>query len=431
MSADKTIAKYLNSPESEIYHKSRVLYGIYQAKRSIIKEDKCYLVEGYTDVTSFHQSGIENVVASSGTSLTIEQIRLIRRFTNNVTIIYDGDQAGIKASLRGIDMVLEEGINVKVVPLPDGEDPDTFARSMGAFQLETYIKENETDFIKFKTQLLLSGAKNDPLSRAGLITDIVSSISKISNDILRTEYLKECSKLLDVSEELLYNEIRKLKIKAGNDLLRVQERELVKEQYEKKEIPIQSPLIANPCEIEEREVLRLLLKYGPQPLYELEEPDLEGSKAVRVDEFILSELNADNMESSDPCIKQIIDEYNERLDEENFDSARYFINHPNPGISHLATDLLAEKNKLSSFWKKRGNFIEEEHEILDQLVPRILQEYKLRFITNMISRTKEDIQKAAMVENYELIAELQTKYQKLKSVEAVLCDKLNKRIIRF
>jgi DNA primase len=213
LAQDKTIAKYLNSPESDIYHKSRVLYGIFQAKRSIIQQDKCYLVEGYTDVTSLNQSGIENVVASSGTSLTIDQIRLIRRFTNNVTIIYDGDQAGIKASMRGIDMVLEEGINVKVLPLPEGEDPDSFSRSMGATQLAQYIKDKETDFIKFKTKLLLVGVEKDPISRAKLITDIVSSISVIPHEIVRSEYLKECSRLLDVREEILYNEIRKLKTK--------------------------------------------------------------------------------------------------------------------------------------------------------------------------------------------------------------------------
>lgn len=429
LTSDKTIAKYLNSPESEIYHKSRVLYGIFQAKRSIIKEDKCYLVEGYTDVTSLHQSGIENVVASSGTSLTIEQIRLIRRFTNNVTIIYDGDSAGIKASMRGIDMVLEEGINVKVLPLPEGEDPDSFSRSMGASQLAAYISQCETDFIKFKTQLLLSGAENDPLSRASLITDIVGSISKVSNDILRTEYLKECSKLLDVKEEVLYYEIRKLKIKSGNDLLRVQERELAKETVEKKAAaPIPVPG-NNPCHVEEREVLKLLLKYGNQPLFEVKPEETGETQIISIAQYILSELVNDGMESSDPVIKQIFEEYRECLDEENFDGMRYFINHRDIQISRLISDILSEKNKLSSFWKKRGNFIEEEHEILYQLVPRVLQEYKLRFISNLIAQTTDQIQKAAADSDFELISELQMRYQKMKQVESALCDKLNNRVI--
>lgn len=429
LTSDKTIAKYLNSPESEIYHKSRVLYGIFQAKRSIIKEDKCYLVEGYTDVTSLHQSGIENVVASSGTSLTIEQIRLIRRFTNNVTIIYDGDSAGIKASMRGIDMVLEEGINVKVLPLPDGEDPDSFSRSMGASQLAAYITQYETDFIKFKTQLLLSGTENDPLSRASLITDIVGSISKVSNDILRTEYLRECSKLLDVKEEVLYYEIRKLKIKSGDDLLRGKERELAKEAVEKKAtapIPVRGN---NPCHVEEREVLKLLLKYGNQPLFEVEPEKTGETQIISIAQYILSELVNDGMESSDPVIKQIFEEYRERLDEENFDGMRYFIHHHDIQVSRLISDVLSEKNKLSSFWKKRGNFIEEEHEILYQLVPRILQEYKLRFISNLIAQTTDQIQKAAAEGDFELISQLQMRYQKMKQVESALCDKLNNRVI--
>jgi len=431
LSSDKTIAKYLNSPESEIYHKSRVLYGIYQAKHSIIKEDKCYLVEGYTDVTSLHQSGVENVVASSGTSLTTEQIRLIRRFTNNITIIYDGDQAGIKASMRGIDMVLEEGINVKVLPLPEGEDPDTFSRSISASQLAAYIKENETDFIKFKTQLLLSGAESDPMSRATLISDIVGSIAKISNDILRTEYLKECSKILDVREELLYSEIRKLKIKSGNDLLRVQERELAKESFEKKEAePIQIPA-NNPCENEEYEVLKLLLKYGNQPLFEVTSEETGENEIVLVANYIISELEIDQMESSNPLIKKVFDEYKDHLEEEDFDGMKYFIQHPDIQVSRLISDLLSEKNKLSSFWKKRGNYIEEEQEILGQLVPRTLQEYKLRYISNLIAQTTAEIQKAAECENDELVSELQKRFQKMKTVEGALCTKLNQRIIGY
>ena len=430
LSQEKSIAKYLNSPESEIYHKSKVLYGIFQAKRSIIQEDKCYLVEGYTDVTSLHQAGIENVVASSGTSLTIDQIRLIRRFTNNVTIIYDGDKAGIKASLRGIDMVLEEGINVKVLPLPDGEDPDTFSRSMGSSQLSAYIKENETDFIKFKTNLLLAGTENDPLSRAGLITDIVSSISKIPADIVRSEYLKECSKLLNVREELLYYEIRKLKTKAGNDLIKNQERDLIREVTQKKEsLPL--PLVKNKCENEEMELLKMLIKYGSHKLFEIE-PEGEGEKeSVYVAEYILSELEADQMHSTAPIIKQVFDEYHEHLEDENFDGLKYFVNHPDYQISRFISDILSEKNKLSAFWKKRGNFIEEEHEILYQLVPRVLQEYKLRYISNMIAQTQEEIGHAAVIENYELIGDLQRRYQKLKTLERLLCDKLGNRTVNF
>jgi len=207
---DPKAAKYLNSPESEIYHKSKVLYGIFHAKREISRIDKCFLVEGYTDVLSLHQSGIENVVASSGTALTADQIRLIRRFTLNVTILYDGDEAGIKASLRGIDLVLEEGMNVKVLLLPQGEDPDSFARKHSATELLKYISENETDFIQFKTKLLLKTTENDPVARATLIKDVIRSVAVIPESITRAVYIRECSRLLNVEEAVLYNEVRRI-----------------------------------------------------------------------------------------------------------------------------------------------------------------------------------------------------------------------------
>jgi len=429
LTQDKTIAKYLNSPESDIYHKSRVLYGIFQAKRSIIKEDKCYLVEGYTDVTSLHQSGIENVVASSGTSLTIDQIRLIRRFTNNVTIIYDGDQAGIKASMRGIDMVLEEGINVKVLPLPEGEDPDSFSRSMSATQLGEYIRANETDFIKFKTKLLLAGVENDPISRAKLITDIVSSIAVIPAEIVRSEYLKECSRLLDVRETVLYNEIRKLKVKSEDELIKHQERELIREAN------VKAPVLAvplpeiNPCENEERELLKLLLKYGSHQIFEVENPETNLTEPVYVAGFVLSELEADQMVSVNPVIKAVFDEYQEYVEVKNFDAIKHFVNHPDLAVSQLVSDILSEKNKLSDFWRKRGSYIEEEHEILYQLVPKVLQEYKLRYITFLISQAEQGIRKAYENHDDESIQDFQRRYQKLKTVEGLLCGHLGRRTI--
>lgn len=429
LSQDKTIPKYLNSTESDIYHKSRVLYGISQAKRSIIQQDKCYLVEGYTDVTSLHQSGIENVVASSGTSLTIDQIRLIRRFTNNVTIIYDGDQAGIKASVRGIDMVLEEGINVKVLPLPEGEDPDSFSRSMSASQLMGYIKENETDFIKFKTKLLLVGVEKDPLSRAKLITDIVGSISVIPDEIIRSEYLKECSRLLDVREAVLYNEIRKLKTKSDDEMIRHQERELLKEANVKGPPLLIDVPEDNPCENEERELLKLLIKYGLHKLYEVENPETGFNELVYVADYVLSELYADQMESVNPVIKAVFDEYALHSNDKNFDAIKYFVNHPQNQISQFVSHILSEKNKLSAFWRKRGSFIEEEHEVLPQLVPKVLQEYKLRYISFLISQTELGIKKASGENDFESVQEFQKRYQKLKTVEKLLCGHLGKRAI--
>ena len=208
---DPKTAKYLNSPESEIYHKSRILYGMFQARKTISQEDRCYMVEGYTDVMSMHEAGIENVVASSGTSLTVEQVKLVKRFTPNLTILYDGDPAGIKASLRGIDIVLEEGMNVKIVLLPDGEDPDSYSKKVSNEEFRNYLKNNETDFIRFKTQLLLSETDNDPVARANLIKDVVRSIAVIPEAITRTVYIKECSTLLEVAEPILYNEVNKLR----------------------------------------------------------------------------------------------------------------------------------------------------------------------------------------------------------------------------
>ncbi len=211
LKTDSKTAKYLNSPESEIYHKSRILYGLYQARKRITLEDKVYMVEGYTDVMSLHEVNIDNVVASSGTSLTQEQVRLIKRFTPNITILYDGDAAGIKASIRGIDIVLEEGMNVKIVLLPDGEDPDSYSKKVSNEEFTEYLKEKETDFIRFKTQLLLDEAQNDPVKKANLIRDIVRSIAVIPEAISRTVYIKECSNHLAITEEILYHEVNKMR----------------------------------------------------------------------------------------------------------------------------------------------------------------------------------------------------------------------------
>ena len=204
-------AKYVNTPETEIYHKSRIVYGIFQARQAIMKEERCYLVEGYTDVLSMHEAGVENVVASSGTALTQEQIRLIKRFTPNITMLYDGDQAGVKASVRGTDMVLEEGMNVRIVMLPDGEDPDSYSKKVSVEEFKRYLKENETDFIRFKTRLLLDEAQNDPVRRANLVREVVRSIAVIPDQITRTVYIKECSIQLNMPEEVVLDEVMKLR----------------------------------------------------------------------------------------------------------------------------------------------------------------------------------------------------------------------------
>ncbi len=416
---DKKVAKYLNSPESEIYHKGRTLYGIYQAKRQMTNQDKCYLVEGYTDVLSFHMAGIENVVASSGTSLTIDQIRLIRRFTPNITIIYDGDDAGIKASLRGIDMVLEEGINVKVLPLPRGEDPDTFARSMSASQLSEYIKTNETDFIKFKTQLLMGTVENDPISKARLINDIVRSISVIPDNITRTIYIKECSRLMDVQEEVLYTEIRKIQNKQSEDQTRKDIQNL-QIQAAKPVTPVSEKKVSNPFETEEREILRILLKYFHQEVFEIEDEATKEIHTYTVGFYVLSELQNDGLVSVNPTVQTMIGAMEQNVDNKDFDPIKFFTQYPDQNVSQYTSSLLAEKYIESKRWSKSGAFIETEAELLHELVPILIKEYKIKNVKLMQKKIWSQIDEAFKQRDDEKVTMLQSQYQKLNEVIAAL-----------
>jgi DNA primase len=430
LSQEKSIAKYLNSPESDIYHKSRIVYGIYLAKRAIIQEDKCYLVEGYTDVIAMHQAGVENVVASSGTSLTVDQIRLIRRFTKNVTIIYDGDRAGIKASLRGIDLVLEEGINVKVLPLPDGEDPDSFSKAMSASELTRYIKENETDFIKFKTRILLNGIENDPLSRARLITDIVYSISVIPEEIVRTEYLKECSRLLEVREDVLYNEIRKLKQKKSEAQQVVRETPVAPDKPSDPgpAKPQNITKTENPFELEEKEILRILLKCGSLKINDYEHEESGEWITETVATYILSELELDNMVSVDPVISTIFEEYRLHQEESEFEPMRYFTLHSDPRISLFASDIISERHPLSPFWERGGSHIEKEEDLLQVVVPKLVREYKLRVVSSMMNQIEGRMKIADAAKDFDLSMELMVSYQKLTEIKKILSKQLDRTV---
>ncbi len=422
---DKKTAKYLNSPESEIYHKSKVLYGIFQAKRDITKNDKCYLVEGYTDVLSMHQAGIENVVASSGTALTPDQIRLMKRFSPNITIIYDGDEAGIKASLRGIDLVLEEGMNVKVLLLPDGEDPDSFAKKMGASGFSNYIKENETDFIQFKTRLLLKTTENDPVAKARLISDVIRSVAVIPDSITRSVYIRECSKLLNVNEEVLYTEIRRQKTKQTDDFRKKEFRE-----KSRNHIPQPEPQKIEEVTdflVEEMEFLRFLLKHCKSPLFEIETENPNETEIVSVGEFMIDELESDELVSEQPLFQTIFNEVKENLENENFDPWKYFIYHPNGEVSKMATDLLSEKFVESKRWTKGGAYTEKEEDILDLLIPRIVHEYKLRKIRIMLEDIEKEINVAAADNDFDKVIEEQSKYMNLKRVEKHLSDQLGNR----
>lgn len=425
---DKKVAKYLNSPESEIYHKGRTLYGIYQAKRDITRLDKCYLVEGYTDVLAFHQAGIENVVASSGTSLTIEQIRLIRRFSPNITIVYDGDEAGIKASLRGIDMVLEEGINVKVLPLPKGEDPDSFARSMSASQLVEYIKEKETDFIKFKTQLLMETVQNDPVSKARLINEIVHSISVIPDTITRTIYIKECSRLMDVQELVLYSEIRKIQNKQSEDHTRKELQEL----QVKAVIPgtqVVERTVVNPFETEERELIRILLKYFHQEVHKFEVEETKQVHSISVGEYVIQELENDELVSVNQKVKSILAEMEKNLGNMDFDPIRVFTQHPDNEISQYASNLLSEKYTQSKRWSRGGAFVESESDLLYLLVPKLVQEYKLRKVKALLKKLEQQISEASKNDQPELMMDLMNQYQNLKKIVKELSTLLGFRTV--
>ncbi len=429
---DPKAAKYLNSPESEIYHKSKVLYGIFQARREIARSEKCYLVEGYTDVLSMHQAGIENVVASSGTALTPEQIRLIRRFTPNITIIYDGDAAGIKASLRGIDLVLEEGMNVKVLLLPEGEDPDSFARKKGASGFQAFIDENETDFIRFKTNLLLKSAEKDPVAKARLISEVIRSVSVIPDTITRSVYIKECSKLLDVSEDILYTEIQKQKQKQTEDF-RKKERQnnTVKAFPEPAKASPPAEEVAKPAEllIEETEYLRFLLRHCNTVLYEKEGENPHVTIQVKVSQYMIEEVENDDLVPENKLFRQIFNEVKDNFANNSFDPWKHFIYHPDEEISKLATDLLSEKYIESKRWTKAGAYTEKEEDILDYLVPRIINEYKLRRVKLMLEDTERAIAVAYQEKNDKQLNQELARIINLKQVEKSLADMLGNRTI--
>lgn len=412
---DAKAAKYLNSPESEIYHKSRILYGMYQAKKSITQKDHCFLVEGYTDVISMHQAGIENVVASSGTSLTVEQIRLIKRFTPNVTIIYDGDEAGIKASLRGIDLILEQGLNVKVLLLPNGEDPDSFAKSKSSSEFLDFIRENEEDFITFKTKLLSKDAKNDPVKKANLITDVVRSIAVIPENITRTVYIKECSRILDIDEKVLYSEIGKIR---RRNIEKEYKRQIVSPEDHYKTASPSVPSFVSDIysEAQEKEIIRLLLHYGNHTLYSYQETKYDEPRLVSVAEYIINEILNDDLEFKNLIYKQIFQEYLEALKREEKIENKHFIYHSDPQISKLAADLLSNSYTLSKIFKKGGILIETEEMKLKRLVPETIISYKRKILEIAQSDVSEKLKEAQHnMQTKEELSNLQKEFMQITS----------------
>ena len=414
---DKKAAKYLNSPDSDIYHKSNILYGIHHAKQTIAKEDNCYLVEGYTDVISFHQTGIENVVASSGTALTENQIRLINRLTKNITILFDGDAAGIRASIRGIDLILEQGLNVKVILFPDGDDPDSFSKKVSSDELKEYLQNNAQDFINFKVSLLMKEAQNDPVKKAGLIRDIVVSISKIPDRIQREVYIQECSRIMDISENVLFSELAQLDKKEG--------REASKRQPQERPL---APVLEKTPHFEkvneltkyEREIIKILLLYGNSEVEfenfvageEVDENEVKPLKKqfflnVVSNEIYLN-LQEDEVEFTDETFKQIYYEIIHQLNQQKSILVDAFVNHSNTEIANLVTNILMDDEKHAiSNWERKNIIIKSKENDLPKMVldaiynlRRVLIEQKITSLTAEINDNQEREQILETVVNY-------------------------------
>jgi len=387
LKTDKNTAKYLNSPESDIYHKSKELYGLYFAKNAIIKNDKCYMVEGYTDVISMHQAGIENVVSSSGTSLTEEQIRLVKRFTENLTVIYDGDSAGIKASLRGIDMILKEGLKVRVIPLPENEDPDSFSRLLTKQDLATYIKEKEVDFLTFKMELLSEDVDKDPIKRASIINDIVASISLIPDAFLRSEYVKEAAKIFDISEKTIYEEITK-KFQNKISYTDYSKKKDEPRNYQISKIPAFIDKLY--CEIEEKEIIYYLLNFGNNTFETILNESNE-TYIVTIAEFIIREILNDDHEFKNLIYKQIFEECKQNLLNFGNIDEKSFLNHHDSDLGTMVANMLSPSYILSNIWTKKGANVEMPEDTFKRDVPKSIIIYKLKVLQMALEQNDEQM----------------------------------------
>jgi DNA primase len=383
---EKTSPKYVNSPESDIYHKGKVLYGINLAKNAILSADNCYLVEGYTDVISLHQAGVENVVASSGTSLTTDQIKLISRYTKNITILYDGDAAGIKASFRGIDMILEQGMDVKIVLFPDGEDPDSFARNHRSSEVTEFITKKAVNFIFFKTDLLLKEAESDPVKKAGLIKEIVGSVALIPDQITRSVYIKECSALMDIAEQNLMNELNRIRRSEFDHKLKEKKTETPPEAgdpvFYKPEKQAEYDFMSS--EFQEKDVIRLLMTFGNRPLIFEQVNETGKTEEISIDtaSFIVRDLQNDEIEFHTPIYKQIFDLTAKQLDAGIIPDDQFFLYHNDPEISTLAATLIIPKHELHD-WQRVKITVSREEDKLKLAVMHSVLSMKLRKLEGM------------------------------------------------
>lgn len=445
LKVDKKAAKYLNSPESDIYHKSKILYGIYQAKKEIAKQDNCFLVEGYTDVISFHQSGIENVVASSGTALTPDQIRLVRRLTKNITVLFDGDAAGLRASIRGIDLILEQGMNVKVVGFPEGEDPDSFAKSHSDAELKEYLETSAQDFINFKVSLLMKEAKNDPVKKAGLIRDIVTSISKIPDGIQREVYVQECARIMEISERVLFSELAQMlnketkKTKSSQKNVSVDPNEPPPEYFQEQEQASMALVKGgevtfqkvDQLDLLEKEIIRILLLYGNEQVDFVQYVEVEnevGKISIEKEEYtnqvsqeLYVNLQDDEIEFTNEVFKMVYYELIHQINQEEKIEVEHLVNHENKIVATEVTNILMDEEKYElSDWERKDIYVTNIKKILPKLVSDAILNLRRVLIEKKINEIMQD---AISQNSTEVDLELITNYTGLKKR---LFEKLNR-----
>lgn len=460
MTENKKVGKYFNSPESEIYEKKRELYGIFEARQEIVNKKFTYLVEGYMDVISMHQAGVENVVASSGTSLTEEQVKLIRRYTENVTVCYDGDSAGIHAAIRSINMLLSEGLNIKLLLLPDGHDPDSFSHQMSAEDFQTYISEHRTDFIQYMASQYAAESQNDPVLRSELINEVLQSISLIPDMVTQQVYIQDCSRLLGMASSVLEQKLGEIKAKNRQEQEREQQREFYRQHASTSQssatssaysqrpvggqgyspsrfqqpaylIPKVHPVTYDTLIAKQMSgVVAMMVRYGTHEFH-----DESTGTTITAGEFILQELDADGIQASNPVLQQMIDEYREHMHEESFQPDVYFSSHPDSDVAQMAQRLLGIKYKLSRIFSRQTvseNVVQDVHvqtddERLDDLIPKLLFELKLNIVRREERMIQNQMEQQADIDDASIM-ELCARLNQLKQAERLLARALDRPV---
>lgn len=413
LSNDKKTAKYINSPETDIYNKSKILYGLWMGKKAIQNADKCYLVEGYMDVIAMHQAGIENVVASSGTSLTVEQIKSIHRFTKNIVVLYDGDEAGQKASNRAIPLLLEEGMNVKLLMFPDNDDPDSFSRKVTIQEFKDYLENNTEDFLKFKAKKLSEESKNDPIKRAGVIKDLVDSIAIIPDNIIRSIYIKECSNIMEIEESILQLEVNKIRrkgaAKASNTTINNDPKIVAPENLEEELFLDTRPEkeLFN-FDAEEERLLVLMIKYGNLLITTQaeDEVNVEHELEITLGEFIIFELWRDEIAYENPLYKTVLDEYIEQLKDHRLPDVKHFLQSPDPIISSFAVNYVIDKHEVSPKWINFGVLVPKEIDLAKKDAEKTLFSFKSRKLNSYIASIRESLKTLSYEESIEVLEEI-------------------------